>query len=72
VRRAIRRSRGKPGRATTLFNAEALGLVLSQRTQRGFDVGPDPNRILVQTAGVEGTPTVTLLENLQEWIRRAR
>jgi hypothetical protein len=63
---------GKPGPAKILFNAEALGLVLSERSLRGFEVGPDPNRILVQTSGIEGTPTVTLLENFPEWIRRAR
>ena len=63
---------GKPGQTKVLFNAEALGYVVSFRSNRGYDIGPDSNRILLQTNGLEGTPTITLLENLPEWIRRAR
>jgi dipeptidyl aminopeptidase/acylaminoacyl peptidase len=63
---------GRAGRAKVLFNAEALGYELTIRGSRGYDVGPDPNRILVQTAGFEGTPAITVLESLGEWIRRAR
>ena len=63
---------GRPGPTRVLFNAESLGYSLGMRSIRGYDVGPDPNRILVQTIGFEGTPAITLLENLPEWIRRAR
>ena len=63
---------GKPGQTSVLFNAEALGYVLNVRGRRGYDIGSDVNRILVQTPGLEGTPTITLLEDLPEWIRRAR
>ena len=63
---------GRAGPARRLFNAEALGYRVTMRGPRGYDVGPDPNRILVQTNGVEGVPAITLLENLEEWIRRVR
>ena len=63
---------GKPGRPVRLFDAQALGYLVTLRASRGYDVGPDPNRILVHTSGVEGVPTVTLLENVGELIRRAR
>jgi hypothetical protein len=42
------------------------------RSYRGYDVGRDPNRVLVQTNGEKGVPTVTLIENLAEWFRRAQ
>jgi len=53
-----------------LFDAAARGLLLSTFGQRGYDVAPDGSRILVQTRGVVGTPSITLIEHLEAWLQR--
>jgi len=54
-----------------LFDAAALGLRVVIYGQRGYDVTRDGDRILVQTAGLEGTPSITLIENIQSLLNRS-
>ena len=58
--------RGPP---TTLFDAAQRDLLLITYGQRGYDISRDGSRILVQTEGLEGTPTISLVENTEAWLR---
>ena len=54
----------------SLFDALALGLRLVTFGERGYDIAPDGSRVLLQTAGNEGRPTITLVQNVEAWLRR--
>jgi len=57
------------GEPTQLFDAAALGFRVIIYSERGYDVTTD-GRILVQTAGREGTPSITFIENAKSWLKR--
>jgi hypothetical protein len=59
--------RGLPAR---LFNLADRDLRATTYGQRGYDIAPDGNRILVQTTGLSGTPAITLIENVGAWLQR--
>ena len=54
-----------------LFDARALGFAVIAYSERGYDVTPD-GRLLVQTDGREGTPSITLIENVKSWLKSVR
>ena len=54
-----------------LFDARALGFAVIAYSERGYDVTPD-GRLLVQTDGREGTPLITLIENVKSWLKSVR
>ncbi|MDH4349348.1 MAG: hypothetical protein OEW17_11115, partial [Gemmatimonadota bacterium] len=58
------------GTPRVLFNAYALGFRTNIRGARGYDVGPDGERLLVQTTGVSGTATITAIQNVASWMGR--
>jgi len=55
-----------------LFDAAALGLDITARGSRAYDVAPDGQRLIVATNGIEGTPTITLVDDLDALIRSRR
>jgi Tol biopolymer transport system component len=53
-----------------LFEAAALGYRVITYGQRGYDVARDGTRVLVQKTGAKGTPAITLINNVESWLRR--
>jgi len=55
-----------------LFDASARGLVISSQSPRTYDVAPDGQRLIVSTDGWAGTPTITLIDRLDAFMRARR
>ena len=62
---------GKRRDVKQLFDARALGFAVIAYSERGYDVTSD-GRLLVQTDGREGTPSITLIENVKSWLKSVR
>ena len=53
-----------------LFDAAKLGFRVVTFAERGYDIAPDGSRMLLQTKGIVGVPTITLLENVDAFVSR--
>jgi len=60
------------GTPERLFDASALGLELTWHQFRTYDVAPDGERLIVSTDGLEGTPTITYVNDLGALLRSRR
>ena len=60
----------KVGQPEQLFDAEMLAFRLSIVGVRGYDIFPDGQHVVVLTSRAEGTPSITLIENLRRWMER--
>jgi len=72
VARVDSRNGVEVGPPVRLFDAAALGLDITARGARAYDVAPDGQRLIVATNGIEGTPTITLVDDLDALIRSRR
>lgn len=57
------------GQPQPLFEAPARGLTLTATSFRAFEVAPGGQRFLVSTAGQEGVPAATVIDNVDRLIR---
>ena len=64
-------SGARRGPSAQLFDAWTLGLRVVTFGDRGYDIVPDGSRLLLQTRGITGTPTITMIENVEAWLRRS-
>jgi len=60
------------GTPEKLFDASALGLTITWHQLRTYDVAPDGERLIVSTDGLEGTPTITYVNDLGALLRSRR
>ena len=60
------------GESELLFNASAIGLSLTFTGAPSYDVSSDGERFIVSTSGVEGTPVISVIDNVTAWIEQER
>jgi serine/threonine protein kinase/Tol biopolymer transport system component len=53
-----------------LLDAQAIGVRLAIAGSRTYEVFPDGKRFVVQSIGLEGTPTISVIQNLRAWMTR--
>lgn len=59
---------GALGQQHRLFDASDLGFGLTTRGGRSYDIGPGGDRIILRTSGEEGTPTITIIDDVRAWM----